>query len=217
MGHSKKNHLYALIIAILVLSGNVHATDKRDFTYSVISESEMKDQRHTIEVRLSKKISEQDLRSLAMELKKSEKKSYERTFIMYLLPGMKVGSGAWATTHFNPDLEVHILGLTVSQEQKMAQDVKSESRDVVGIWADERPYVGAKLTLFRDKGKVFLETKYADGSESLDEMIEAKGSTGTKLVEKGGNEHGEYLVLDRNGNLRAGGGNGIFLTYKKLK
>ncbi len=77
--------------------------------------------------------------------------------------------------------------------------------------------MGAKLTLYRDKARVFLETKYADGSESLDEMSEAKSSTGTRLMEKGGNSHGEYLVLDRKGNLQAGNDDRIFLTYKKLK
>ena len=34
---------------------------------------------------------------------------FKRVFITWYLPGMEVGSGAWATTHFNPLLEVTIM------------------------------------------------------------------------------------------------------------
>jgi hypothetical protein len=37
-------------------------------------------------------------------------KKYERVYICYYLPGMEVDAGAWATGHFNPDLEVRIFG-----------------------------------------------------------------------------------------------------------
>jgi hypothetical protein len=37
-------------------------------------------------------------------------RKYERVFICYYLPGMEVGAGAWATGHFNPELEVKVLG-----------------------------------------------------------------------------------------------------------
>jgi len=32
------------------------------------------------------------------------------------LPGMEVGKGAWALSHFNPNLEVQILGFTGKNE-----------------------------------------------------------------------------------------------------
>jgi hypothetical protein len=31
---------------------------------------------------------------------------------------MEIGAGAWATTHFDPTLEVKILGLPVEEEQE---------------------------------------------------------------------------------------------------
>ena len=34
---------------------------------------------------------------------------FERYFVTFYLPGMEVGSGAFATAHHNPDLEVKIL------------------------------------------------------------------------------------------------------------
>lgn len=211
MSYLTRNFFYIVTMSILAaLASTVQAAE-----YSVISESESNNYKRSIDVRLSEKVSEKELRAIAMELKESEKKAYDRTFIIYLLPDMEVNSGAWATTHFNPDLEVQILGFTLEQEQKMARDAASETRDLVGVWEAES--LGARLTLYRENGKLYLDAKYAEGSDSIEEMIETKSATGTQLVGKGGNPHGDYIVLDGKGNLQAEDGYGIFLKYKKIK
>ena len=94
---------------------------------------------------------------------------------------------------------------------------KSASREVVGIWTHDEPYVGSTVTIYRDNSKVYLESIYVDGSLSNKEMIVTKNSNSTKLVEKGGNSHGEYFILGENGELQAGGENGIFRKYIKIK
>lgn len=188
-------------------------------TYSIISEDNFRDDRRTVQVRLDKKVSAETLKIIAQNIKKTERAKFQRTFIVYYLPDMKAGSGAWATTHFEPDLKVSILGLTEKEENAMTQEAKTASagRDVVGIWLDEDAYAGATITIYRENKKLYVESKYKDGSESTAEMTETKLNNGTKMVEKSGNPHGEYLVLDKNGALQAGGKNGIFLTYKKLQ
>lgn len=188
-----------------------------DVTYSIISESEFRHFKRSIDVRLNKKVSEEVLRAIAWKLKKLEGKKYDRTFIAYILPDMKVGSGAWATTHFDPDLEVQILGLTSEEEEKMTQEAMSQSRDIVGIWLDDRPYVGSTLTIYRENGKLYLKMRHKDGSGSTDEMTESHSAIGTRLVEKDGNPHGEYFILDSKEDLHAGGNEGLFLKYKKLQ
>ena len=200
-----------------VLSGSVQADTVGGATYSIITDKSFRDVKRSITVRLDKKVSEEVLRTIAWKLKNTGHKKYERTFIVYYLPDMKVGAGAWATSFFDPGLEVEILGLTAEEEEKMTKDAKSTSRDVVGIWMDDRPYVGATITIFRENAKLYLDSKYKDGSGSIEEMTESHSTIGTKLVEKGGNPHGEYFVLDRKGNLQAGGNDGIFLKYKKLQ
>lgn len=202
---------------ILVLVGAANAQDRQGITYSVISDKDFQGVRRSIDVRLDRKASLEELRSIAMELKARERRNYERTFIAYYLPGMKAGSGAWATSHFDPEIEVKILGLTSSKEAEMVQHEKSQSRDIVGIWVDERPYAGSTLTLYRDRGKLYLESKYEDGSGSTDEMAESRTSNGMKLVEKGGNPHGEYFVLDASGDLFAGDAEGVFMKYNKIQ
>lgn len=211
---------FPYFIAIFVLSamlGTVQAEAVDGATYSIISDNDFRDVKRSIDVRLDKKVSVEALRTIAQKLKNMERKKYERTFIGYYLPNMEVGAGAWATSHFDPELEVRILGLTAEEEEKMARAANSTSRDVVGIWMDDRPYVGAMITIYRENKKLYLESKYKDGSGSTEEITETQSTIGTKLVEQGGNPHGEYFVLDKKGNLQAGGNNGIFLKYKKLR
>lgn len=221
---TRSSHYVVAIFVWLALSGAAQAESDQsvaaipsDVTYSIISENEFRHFKHSIDVRLNKKVSEQVLRSMAAKLKELERKNYERTFIAYYLPDMKPGSGAWATTHFDPNLEVRILGLTSEEEKKLTQEAMSHSRDTVGIWMDDSPYVGSTVTIFRENGKLYLETKYKDGSGSTDEMTESQSAIGTKLVEKDGNLHGEYFILDSKGDLHAGGDEGLFLKYKKLQ
>ncbi|OOF03801.1 hypothetical protein BZG80_09400 [Salinivibrio sp. MA440] len=214
---SKRLSCFAALIICMVMMGLVHAETVEGATYSIISDNEFRDVKRSVDVRLDRKVSAEALRTIAMELKNMERKKYDRIFIAYYLPNMKVGSGAWATTHFDPELEVKILGLTAEEEEKMVRAAKSTPRDVVGIWMDDRPYVGATVTIYRENNKLYLESKYKDGSGSTEEMTESQSTVGSKLVEKGGNPHGEYFVLDKKGNLQAGDNNGIFLKYKKLK
>ena len=205
-------YCFTAIIVLSVTVGSVQAG-----TYTIISDNDFRDVKRSIDVRLDKKVSVEVLRTMARKLKNMERKKYDRTFIAYYLPNMEVGAGAWATSHFNPELEVRILGLTAEEEEKMARAAKSTSRDVVGIWMDDRPYVGATITIYRENKKLYLESKYNDGSGSTEEMTETQSTIGTKLVEKGGNPHGEYFVLDIKGNLQVGDNDGIFLKYKKLQ
>lgn len=210
-------NFFALCLVFVIIGCSEPNDINSAVDYKIIKETENHNFSKTnIDVRLSKKVSKEELSTLANSLRK-DRKSFERLWIAYYLPGMKVGSGAWATTHFAPGLEVKILGLTAEKEEKMMHAAKSTSRDVVGIWMDDRPYAGATITIYRENKKLYLESKYKDGSSSIEEMIESQSTAGTKLVEKGGNPHGEYLMLDNKGNLQAGGNNGIFLEYKKLK
>lgn len=195
----------------------VQAETVEGATYSIISDNNSGGVKRSIEVRLDKKVSADRLRMIALKLKNMERKKYERIFISYYLPNMEIGAGGWATSHFTPELEVIILGLTAEKEEKMTQAAKSTSRDVVGIWMDERPYIGATITIYRENKKLYLKSKYKDGSGSTEEMTETQSTIGTKLVEKGGNPHGEYFVLDKKGNLQAGGSHGIFFKYKKIR
>lgn len=207
----------AAIFVWAVLLGSVQAETVEGATYSIISDSSLHNIKRSIEVRLNKKISKEMLRTIALKLKNTERKKYKRTFIFYLLPDMKTDNMAWATTHFNPKLEVRILGLTVEEEERMVREAKSTPRNVVGVWKHDG--MGLQVvTIYRENAKLYLEAKYKDGSGGHSkEMVEARSANGTKLTEKGDTTYGEYYILDKKGDLRIYDYDGIIFKYKKIQ
>ena len=142
-----------------------------DVTYSVIDSHKLLDIKRSLSIRLNKKVSEETLHAIAHKLKSQDSKTYERTFIVYYLPDMHVNAGAWATTHFNPDLEVRIRGLTIEQEKVMRQLPVDQSRDVIGVWLDETPIVASRIVIFRQVNRYFAESTFSDGSTLKEEII----------------------------------------------
>jgi len=83
-----------------------------DFIASIYEREQRPPIKRSVEVRLTRKITDAELREIAEAVKSLDRRRYERTFIEYLLPHMTSGSGAWATTHFNPTLHVRMLSET---------------------------------------------------------------------------------------------------------
>jgi len=98
-----------------------------------------------MDIRLENKVSKDFLHKLANHLKDSDSQKYDRFFIVYLLPEMKPGAGAWATSHFDPELEVKILGMTIEEEEKLKIKSEPSSDNTLGEWLDESPYVAGKV------------------------------------------------------------------------
>ena len=71
--------------------------------YTIISESTMSPWKRSMDVRIERRATEEELRAIAAKLKARDRRSYNRTFISYYLPGMKPGSGHWASTHYEGD------------------------------------------------------------------------------------------------------------------
>ena len=64
----------------------------------------------------------EDLERFAKRLFSVHKGSkYDKVFICYYLPGMVKDAGAWATSHFTPDLQVRILGSLQDKETKTSE------------------------------------------------------------------------------------------------
>ena len=64
----------------------------------------------SVDLQLNEPITEEQLKTNA-EIIKCENPGFERYFITYFLPGYKLDAGAWAISHFTPDLEVRIVAL----------------------------------------------------------------------------------------------------------
>ena len=208
------NHLVWPLLAALASSVACGATPS-DVTYTIISDNSLFRIKRSVDVRLDRKVSKEVLRSLAIELRNADKGEYQRTFIVYYLPGMTVGAGGWATTHFNPELEVRILGLT-AEEEKVRSQAQSPSREQLGVWVDNRPFMGT-ISIFREGGKLLVEKKYKDGSTSKKEVVEKPSRRGRRFEEKEGAAFGEYFLIDRQGKLQLWDEDGHITTAERLR
>jgi hypothetical protein len=199
-------------------SPRVQATTiPKDVSYSVIDTNTLPGIKRSLDVRLNKKVSETTLRAIALELKSQDNRTYERTFITYYLPGMTVGVGAWATTHFNPNLEVRILGLTAEEENKLTAQPEPGNREIIGRWLDESPFAGSRITIFREGGKLFIEQNFKDGSVLKKKLVEKKSPLGRRFDAVKGSSAGDHWVLDTSGNLQVRDNEGLIATAKKIE
>ena len=197
---------------------SAHRAEKRipdEVTYSIIDEFTYLDFKRSLNVRLNQKVAEDVLLTIAMKLKNSDTRSYERTFIVYYLPNMKVDVGGWAITHFTPDLEVKIIGLTAEQEQELKTEAYDPMRDVIGTWLDEG-VIGRKITFYHKGGELFMDTKYKDGSDATTELIEKAFPLGRKFEYKTDRGNGEYYLINNEGHLEEWDQDGHFLTARKF-
>ena len=140
---------------------------------------------------------------------------YERTFIVYYLPGMPVGGGGWATTHFDPALEVRILGLARQEERADAGGPLVSTRENIGTWLDD--VTGNQIVMYSEDGKSYVEQYFKDGSFLKDELVEKPSPSGQRLESKSGSELGRHWVVDSFGDLQIRDTVGLISTAKRIK
>ena len=187
-----------------------------DVRYEVIATNVLPGIKRSLDIRLSRKVSEDVLRTIALELRRRDDREYERTLICHYLPGMTVGAGAWATTHFNRDLEVRILGATVEQEERMLKEAEVEG-EVIGKWFDEGLPGGNAIALYRQDKAVYMKLQFSDGSGGSHRMVERVCAEGRRYEQARGSVHGDYYLVDKDGNLHFGDNEGLFRTARKIK
>ncbi len=140
------------------------------------------------------------LKKIAKKIRKHEDdEKYEKIWIFYFLKGTKENSGAWATTHYSPDLEIKILGATSEEEVDSKNKVNSIKGKIIGKWYEEQ-YTTSSIVLYEDNGKIYCKTIFKNGQEMIENLETAKVDLGTKYYDKE-NSVGEYYVLLRNGDL----------------
>jgi hypothetical protein len=191
----------------------------KDIKYTISEDAHTRGIKRSVVVILEEKVIKEDLQKLASRIKNSDPSSYQRTFIGYYLKGKDRNNGYWATTHFNPELEVRVLGLSKEEEASLAKPVvSSPDRKVLGVWLDDRPGVGAKMTIYYSKeGNLYLESSYSDGSSGTKEMIDFAIDNGKRIEDKEGSDFGEYFVVNRANQLEFWSKNGNYYTAKSIQ
>jgi len=138
--------------------------------------------------------------------------------IGYYLPGMEVGAGGWATTHFNPDLEIRVLGMTPKQLETLIGIPSVAAilpQELIGIWFWELGDLSHRISIYQRQGILYMEKMFLDGSNSNDELVEKASSQGRKFSVPG-TSYGDYYLLDNHGDLYMGDAEGSFEKLQKI-
>jgi hypothetical protein len=109
------------------------------------------------------------------------------------------------------------LPTTIEEEKSLLSDSKNSSGEIIGEWLDESPYIGARYTLLKKKNKIIMVRKFKDGSVSEIEMIQKKQSGKLRFEEKGGNDLGEYYLINSDGSLSIYDNLGLIETIRPIK
>lgn len=178
--------------------------------YTIEGTNTLRPYRRTVDVRLSARVSENDLALLAAHIRDVDP-DYERVFISYYLPGMEVGGGAWATTHHNPELEVKILGGSAPEARNTAGRATEEGV-IQGRWRDNRPYVSGEYLLIEDEGELRIEHRFDQGGQLVHRVVESPSPEGRRFdVQAGGDE---FYILTSDGELQLWDSMGKFATFR---
>lgn len=129
--------------------------------YTIISDTDLGNIKRSVEVRLESHLTEDQIKSIAQEVQRKKSKKYERTFIEYYLPGMQPGQGAWAVSHFTPNLEIRILGATKNTIDSVRDKLAKDEAETIGAWEFLAQSV---ITIKKQDDKEVIGIVFSDGS-----------------------------------------------------
>lgn len=182
-----------------------------DLTYKVIEDkSDDVLEKNQIIVELSRKISIGQIATLADKFYKS-KPEQRRFYIFYLLPGMKNGETiSWATSHFDPELEIKVLGSTAEEENSL-EVLSTIKGKIVGKWHEEA-YTSMNYVIYLNKNKVYLMMFLGDSKGKSEQMISKKIGSTTRYDYKDKSHFGEYFIINSKEELEFYNGGGENFT-----
>jgi len=206
----------SIILMIFILICFVDCGTKEtqaEIQYTIINEEKLLSIKTMIDIRLESEVNEDTLIKIANELKRDGRSHFQRIFINYYLPEMEVGKGAWALSHFNPDLEVDIIGLSKDEKAELLEKTSSYEGNTIGRWLD---YSVGIFTISKNADNLKIYKKYSDGSESVENLLQ-KMVNGQKHWIEENNTFGEYYLLNNDGSLSIYDTEGLVMTMKRVK
>jgi hypothetical protein len=188
-----------------------------DESHSIIKTDSVPGEMRSLDIQLNKRISKEALQKIALTLKSQDSRAYKRTFIGYFLPDMYGMKIAWATTHFDPDLKIEIMGLTIDEENKLMNMPQKKPGEIIGQWISENPYwANARWTILKGNDKKFKIIEDLPGGESnIKSLIKKTHVKETRYIPEG-ETHGEYYLIDNNGPLSVYDEDGLFYTMRPI-
>ena len=189
----------AVALGVAVTTAAAQGTLPQDLEYEIIKQSSFQSDRRSVDVRLSRAVEAEALEVLAMRIR-DQAPGFDRTFIAYYLPGMEVDGGAWATSHFNPELEVRVLGTPADGGSTVDQLRREYGEALVGIWVNNSPGLSGTYAIYETESGFGLTHVWPDGSAGHEELVEESSSLGRRFREVDNTADEFYLI--RGGELQ---------------
>jgi hypothetical protein len=170
---------------------------KPGISYTLINIEKGSNTKCTLDIRLPKRIPKDDIVKVANYISQNEGKGCSPLFVFYFLPGETPGiNTAWAYSHFNPELELGINGLSLETEATLAAIQPTADNNVVGTWLDTWG-LSHTVIIRKVSGEYQMTTQYSDGSGETIPLTEKVVNGKARLYEKSG----IYYVIENNGKL----------------
>jgi ankyrin repeat protein len=171
-----------------------------DVACQIIS-AERYPQKTTLKIRLSRRILGDELRAIALKLRQQERTA-SRLFVSYYLPGMRESQDQpWALTHFTPELEMAIKGLTEKEEESLERATEGGGATALGRWLDEVTGIKAVVIIRQNNGEFVIENTYTDGSHGTRALAVKTVNGERRFYRMDGNPTGDYYVIEGSGKL----------------
>lgn len=183
--------------------------------YKIVEDTVKGDIKRTVEVELSSRMDEESLIALAEKIYALSDAKIERTFITYRLASGGDGS-AWATTHYNPEFEVNIVGATASDYERI-KNTNISKGELIGSWMASRG-MDSKVTAYKKDGQIYIQELYDFGPLSKEDTVyeSTQLDKGLRLQDESGKDHNEYFIINKNGDLEFWSENGNYYTAPKV-
>lgn len=164
-----------------------------------------------VNVELPERIYKQQLEMIANEIKNEDKNKYERTLIMYRIKDEK-SIAAWATTHFDPDLKVELLGLDADQYRTLINKERPVEGEKIGEWyaTGGTEHI---VVIYKKDGQYFENNYYVD-DKSAPKPKKLKFESGKYRYAD--SDENWSLVVNNAGDLEYWGESGNSTTAKKI-
>ena len=172
-----------------------------------------------VKVSLNKKVSEETLTAIAQEVR-NKNAGVERIMIGYYVRGMDTERASWATSHFTPDLDIEILGLTPKEETELLANPLPDNHEVIGRWiSDQATALSGFLTVYVSQDTPYLQRLLKDGSTMTSELMEASIRSGRRFNNLSFGNGNEYMIIESgvDGKLRYFTSSGLFEVARRTR
>lgn len=197
-------HLISIICLFMLIScqeGYVKEDLPTDFTYNITSNlSNVELEKNEVYVSINKDLTVGQIATLADIVYKNLPKQ-RRSYIFYTKEG---SVDVWATSHYDPELDININGVNSDMVDDALSSVKGK---IVGKWRTDK--YGFSVVLMQEKdGTMSISTlfNFGDPVKNIVQCTETKD--GLKITYP--NDNGEFFIVNKNKNLDLYSSNGKY-------